>query len=237
MMTNVKAKPISSSEFLPPFEPVFETWFEPLYPILNTLYFRDLIVKLNYKFKVSTIYPKRSEVFKAFRITEFDNLKVVILGQDPYTNGMATGLAFANPEDTFHPNVSLYKIQKAVERDIYNGFKLDFDFTLESWAEQGVLLLNSSLTVGGVAGSHSEWWEPFTRETIKIINDSKQGIIFMLWGNDAQKYSKFIDENKHTVLTFEHPSYAARRDEIWKCKHFSEANEIIKEYGGEQIEW
>jgi len=224
--------------WLKDFIPVVDTWVYPLESIINSLYFRELISFVNYKYKFGTIHPRaKHNIMRAFRECSYDTLKVVILGENPYTNGSATGLAFGVSESSFYIPPSLEKIIENVEKTLYKGLKLDFDITLESWCKQGVLLLNSALTCGNITNSHREKWQPFTKEVIKTISNNKKGIIFMLWGNNAKSYAKYIDQNKHYVLEYHHPSYDARRNAFWDCDHFGKANEILNENNKKGIRW
>lgn len=227
------------------FKIVFNTWAKPLLTLLQSDYFSNLTSYINKSYSTKVIYPReKKNVFKTFSLTPYKDLKVVILGKDPYpNNNMATGLAFGNKEEIMGDSKlspSLQKIKECVEQNVYNGFKLSFDQTLESWAKQGVLLLNTALTVEkGRIGSHHKYWNRFTTETLKTINDNNSGIIFMLWGKDAQSYEEYISLSKHYVLKFNHPSWAARNNIFWDCNHFNKANELIKKNNGSEfcIEW
>lgn len=214
--------------FAETFAPHFESWYLPLYPLLNTLYFENLIYKVNDYYQKSETFPAKGNTLKAFRLTKWNDLRVVILGQDPYPNERATGLAFANPISVNSPSPALRNIVKRVEKDCYNGLKLDFDYSLESWAKQGVFLFNTALTVSRVSGSHVEDWKLFTEEILNTINNKKEGIIFMLWGKYAQSYSHLIDKEKHHILEWEHPTAASYQGREWLCPHFLDSNEILK---------
>lgn len=185
-----------------------------------------------------TIYPPSKDVFNAFRYTEFSDVKVVILGQDPYhgTN-QAHGLCFSVLPGVRIPP-SLVNIYKELAQDI-DGFEIPQHGFLQSWAEQGVLLLNTVLTVEqGKAHSHSKTgWEAFTDKVIEAINMHQQGVVFLLWGAHAQKKGRFIDRSKHHVLTAPHPSPLSAHRGFLGCKHFSQANQLLTAQGKEPIDW
>jgi len=222
---------------------IFNTWSKPLQKLLYSEYFSRLVKFINKAYEDNIIFPAKKNIFKAFRATDYKNLKVVILGKDPYPDGKATGIAFGNDNSIIGDNKispSLLKIKECIEHNIYNGLNLDFDQTLESWSGQGVLLLNTSLTVKkNEIGSHHKYWAKFVVETLKMINDNNSGIIFMLWGKDAQVYEEYISLSKHYVLKFNHPSWAARKDILWDCDHFKKANELIEKNNGKEfcIKW
>lgn len=222
---------------------VFKDW-EPFLrdSLLETPYMDKLITRIQEDYKSNTIRPAKSDIFRAFKVTSFADTRVVILGQDPYPNKRANGLAFGNEEeDTFVSySPSLDKIYKCVEKTVYGGLKLDFDPTLVSWAQQGVLLLNSALTVvDGTAGSRTKWWRAFIRETILALNENKTGLIFVLLGGQARLFEPFINKKAHHVLTYVHPAWSARNGTDWNCPHFVKINQIIEEQNGKEfkIKW
>ncbi len=183
------------------------------------------------------VYPKEEEVFNAFNKTPFNKLKIVLLGQDPYHGeGQAHGLSFSVPKEVKTPP-SLINIFKEIENDlnIKNHGKGD----LTKWAEQGVLLLNSTLTVRkNMAGSHqNRGWEQFTDKVISTISSKKEGVIFLLWGKFAQKKQKLIDKSKHHILMSSHPSPLSSYRGFLGCKHFSECNKILKKENKTEINW
>lgn len=185
-----------------------------------------------------TIYPPQPSVFNAFRFTEFDAIKVVILGQDPYHGpNQAHGLSFSVLPGV-NPPPSLLNIYKELERDI-PGFQFPKHGYLASWAQQGVLLLNTVLTVeAGKAHSHAQiGWETFTDRVIEAINTHKTGVVFLLWGSHAQKKGQFIDRKKHHVLTSVHPSPLSAHRGFLGSKPFSKANDILVSQGKEPIDW
>ena len=183
-----------------------------------------------------TIYPPSPLIFRAFELTPYNELKVVILGQDPYHNpGQAMGLSFSVPKGVRTPP-SLKNIYKELHSDI--GFSIPEHGDLTQWAEQGVFLLNAMLTVEErKPGSHKKiGWQKFTDAVIKTISDNKEGIIFMLWGRYAQSKKIFIDTEKHHVLEAAHPSPLAR-NAFSGCKHFTECNALLTEQGQSTINW
>jgi len=184
------------------------------------------------------IYPAESLYFNALRLTPLENVKVVILGQDPYHGeGQAHGLSFSVPDGVKVPP-SLRNIYKELATSI-DGFVIPESGNLTHWAEQGVLLLNSVLTVEkSNAGSHAkQGWETFTDNVIKHLNDNRSGIIFLLWGSYAHKKGKFIDTDKHTVLKSTHPSPLSAYRGFFGCNHFKEVNEILTTISKNKINW
>ena len=184
-----------------------------------------------------TIFPKPTEYFNAFYMTSFSEVKVVILGQDPYHGpGQAHGVCFSVPPQMPLPP-SLRNIFVELKKDI--GKQAPISGCLELWARQGVLLLNSTLTVqAGRAGSHqNKGWEIFTDRVIHLLNQKKQHLVFMLWGAYAQKKGAFIDTNRHLVLTAAHPSPLSASNGFFGCGHFSKANQYLKEHGKTMIDW
>jgi len=183
------------------------------------------------------IYPVGTLMFNAFEKTPFDKVKVVLLGQDPYHNpGQAQGLSFSIPEGITKPP-SLINIFKEIQNDL--GIVPSADGNLEKWAEQGVLLLNASLTVRkNEPGSHSKiGWLEFTDAVIRKLSDEKKGIVFLLWGKFAQDKQVLIDETKHYVLKAAHPSPFSADRGFFGCKHFSKTNEILVQQGLQPIDW
>jgi uracil-DNA glycosylase len=184
-----------------------------------------------------TIYPKGQEYFSALNSTPFDQVKVVILGQDPYHGpNQAHGLCFSVKPGVAIPP-SLVNIYKELQDDL--GIEPPQHGYLQSWAEQGVLLLNSVLTVErGQAGSHqNKGWERFTDQIIKRLNDEREGIVFVLWGGYAQKKGRVIDRSRHLVLEAPHPSPLSAHRGFFGCRHFSKINNYLAERGQSQINW
>lgn len=185
-----------------------------------------------------TIYPKNSEIFNAFNHTPFDEVKVVLLGQDPYHgDGQAHGLSFSVQKGIAVPP-SLKNMYKELETDI-EGFKIPGHGNLTQWADQGVLLLNATLTVRArQPGSHQgKGWEIFTDRVITELSAKKTGLVFLLWGRYAQNKSLLIDEKKHTILKAAHPSPFSAYNGFFGCKHFSMTNATLKKQGLKPIDW
>lgn len=185
-----------------------------------------------------SVFPADDDVFNAFSATAFDDVKVVILGQDPYHGpNQAHGLCFSVLPAVKTPP-SLVNIYKELAQDI-NGFQIPMHGYLQSWAEQGVLLLNTVLTVEqGKAHSHSKiGWETFTSNVIDTLNQKRDGVVFLLWGAHAQKKGQFIDREKHHVLEAPHPSPLSARRGFFGCGHFSKTNQLLLQQGDKSIDW
>lgn len=214
-----------------------QSWKNALAGEFEKPYFASLVNHLHQeKASGKKIFPPGSQIFHAFELTPVQNVKVVILGQDPYHGlGQAHGLSFSVPEGIPAPP-SLKNIFKEIESDL--GIRMSGYTNLEAWASQGVLLLNAVLTVrSGEAASHSKiGWEMFTDAVIKYISDNCKGVVFMLWGNYARKKSELIDISRHHVLQAAHPSPLAR-GAFFGCRHFSKANEILRSQGSTPINW
>lgn len=200
-------------------------------------YFASLVGRLHQeKAAGNVIYPPGSQIFRAFDLTPVSQVKVVILGQDPYHGpGQAMGLSFSVPRNIPAPP-SLKNIFKEIEDDL--GIRMSGSPDLEPWARQGVLLLNSVLTVrGGQPASHAGiGWTEFTDAVIRYLSDNCEGIVFMLWGNFARSKADLIDTSRHHVLLAAHPSPLAR-GAFFGCRHFSKANALLAAQGKEPIDW
>ncbi|WP_448548833.1 uracil-DNA glycosylase [Thalassotalea fusca] len=184
------------------------------------------------------IYPVEQDVFNALSFTDVEQVSVVILGQDPYHGeGQAHGLAFSVPYGVKVPP-SLVNIYKELQQDI-DGFEIPDHGCLVDWAKQGVLLLNTVLTVKqGQAHSHAKLgWETFTDRLIEVINEQNQGCVFILWGSHAQKKGRDINNNKHLVVSGPHPSPLSAYRGFFGCQHFSKANKWLKNKGQPEIDW
>jgi len=204
---------------------------------LNSINFQAINRALAIEQKIHTIYPENDVIFNAFNFTTPSNIKVVILGQDPYHGkGQANGLSFSVPNCAKIPP-SLRNIFKELQSDLNHS--ISSNGNLEPWARQGVLLLNATLTVREKkAGSHQKLgWELFTDSVIKKISDKKEGIIFLLWGAFAQKKSALIDTTKHHILTTTHPSPFSAYRGFLGCKHFSKTNKILITNNKQPINW
>ena len=214
-----------------------QSWKKALAEEFDKPYFRELVAELHREKQAGiTVYPPGGSIFKAFDLCPLDKFKVVILGQDPYHNpGQAMGLSFSVPEGVAAPP-SLKNIFKEIESDL--GIRMSGSTDLTPWARQGVLLLNSVLTVrAGAAASHSGLgWQEFTDAVIRIISETQDGVVFLLWGNYAKTKAPLIDISRHHILAAAHPSPLAR-GAFFGCRHFSRANEILEYEGKSPIDW
>ncbi len=214
------------------------SWFEILKEEFEAPYFAALKAKLQAeKAAGQLVYPKGSNIFNAFNLTPFDQVKVVILGQDPYHGpGQAHGLCFSVPNGVKAPP-SLVNIFKEIKTDIGPDASTTTDLT--RWATQGVLLLNSMLTVRAhEAGSHRQYgWETFTDAAIASLSEHRTGLVFLLWGNFAINKSRLIDHAKHLVLTAPHPSPLSAHNGWFGSKHFSQTNKWLINQGQSAIVW
>jgi uracil-DNA glycosylase len=213
------------------------SWKEKLFEEFGREYFNSLISFVRDEYQNQIIYPPGKDIFKAFDACSFDDVKVVIIGQDPYHGaGQANGLCFSVRDGTRFPP-SLLNIFKEIQKDLDKPVPKSGD--LERWAKQGVLLLNATLTVrSGTPGSHqNKGWEAFTDAVIRTISNEKQNVVFLLWGAYAQKKGEIIDRNKHLVLMSAHPSPFSADRGFFGCKHFSKANQYLKSKGLPEIDW
>lgn len=214
------------------------SWKTALEPEFAKPYFGNIVEFLKTeKEQKKVIYPPGPLIFNAFTQTPFDKVKVVMLGQDPYHGpGQAMGLCFSVPDGT-QPPPSLVNMYKELHTDI--GMPIPKTGNLLHWAQQGVFMLNASLTVrASEANSHSQiGWGNFTDAVIKTISEKKKGVIFLLWGKFAQSKEAFIDKSKHFVLKAAHPSPLSAYNGFFGCKHFSKTNEILSKQGLEPIDW
>ena len=218
---------------------IFGDWYGVLRSMLISEYFNKLLTSLNSLYKTKSIWPRQKDVFRAFRLTSYKSLRIIIIAMDPYntSNGKANGLAFSNTLNSGTLSPSLRKIREVVEDDYYKGLNLNFDQTLESWAKQGVLLINTALTVEeGKAGSHFNYWSKFTRFLLKALSEYNSGVIYVLWGKDAQGYTQFINSSTNHILVAEHPSYAARKGRKWNFS-FKQIDELTEKLNGDKIKW
>jgi uracil-DNA glycosylase len=210
------------------------SWEEHLRSEIRKPYFTKLIEKLNIEYK-EACYPSEELIFNAFNLCPFNNVKVVILGQDPYhEQGQAMGLSFSVPDGVKLPP-SLRKIYKEIKDDLRNSIPESSDLT--RWAKQGVLLLNATLTVRAhEANSHQALgWQNFTDAAIKALNKNHEHIVFMLWGNNAKKKKNLIDINRHCIIESYHP--AARQKYKFKKHQFTCCNAYLKQQGLDEIDW
>jgi uracil-DNA glycosylase len=214
-----------------------ESWKKVLKDEFEKDYFKKLSQFVKNKYLNSTVFPNPKNIFKAFEITPFDKVKVVIIGQDPYHNiGQANGLCFAVSGDQKLPP-SLVNIFKEIETDLKIETIKNGD--LSRWAKQGVFLLNSVLTVrSNSPGSHAGLgWETFTTAVIEKLSEQRENLVFILWGNYAKQKGQVIDRSKHLVLESSHPSPFSANSGFFGCKHFSKTNKYLKEKGLVGIDW
>lgn len=214
-----------------------ESWKKELGDEFEKKYFKELASFVKQEYQSKTVYPKPENLFRAFDICPFKRVKVIILGQDPYHGpGQAHGLCFSVQSGVVNPP-SLKNIFKEIESD--TGKQMSGSGDLSRWAEQGVLLLNATLTVlASNAGSHQKkGWEEFTDAVIKTISEKKENLVFLLWGAFAQSKSDLIDSSKHLILKAPHPSPLSAHRGFLGCKHFSKTNEYLISNGKEEIDW
>ncbi len=217
---------------------IHDSWKKALKPEFEEDYFTKLMEFVKEEYSEHKCFPPAPQIFAAFDHSKFEDTKVVILGQDPYHgSGQANGLCFSvNDGVSFPP--SLKNIFREIENDL--GKPIPSTGNLQRWADQGVLLLNATLTVReGQAGSHQKkGWEIFTDQVIRTISDHKENVVFLLWGGYAQKKIKLIDESKHLILTSGHPSPLSANRGFWfGNKHFSKTNAYLHENNKEEINW
>ncbi|MEQ1677655.1 MAG: uracil-DNA glycosylase [Chitinophagaceae bacterium] len=214
------------------------SWKEVLKATFSQPYFQQIALHIKTeKSQGKVIYPPGSLIFNAFNTTPFSNIKVVILGQDPYHGpGQAHGLCFS-VQNGVAPPPSLVNIFKELQDDI--GISIPSHGNLTHWAQQGVFLLNASLTVrAGEPMSHAKiGWAEFTDTVIKTISDKKKNVVFLLWGKFAQEKRVLIDESKHCILRSVHPSPLSAHGGFFGCKHFSKTNEYLASKGIDPIDW
>src|SRR5690554_308889 len=214
-----------------------ESWKSQLKSDFDKPYFKALTQFVKDEYKSKTVFPPAKLIFNAFNTTSFNDVKVVIVGQDPYHQpGQANGLCFSVNEGVRIPP-SLVNIYKEINNDL--GIPIPNSGNLERWAKQGVLLLNATLTVNaGQAGSHQgKGWEEFTDSVINCLSEKRNNLVFMLWGSHAQKKGATIDSSKHLILKSPHPSPLSAHRGFFGNKHFSKANEYLINNGKNPVEW
>jgi uracil-DNA glycosylase len=219
-------------------DPVIEEgWKSVLMDQFQSPYFSSLKEFLLEEKQKYTLYPPGRLIFNAFQRTPYEKVKVVILGQDPYHGkGQAHGLCFSVPQGIPQPP-SLVNIFKELHSDL--EIPVPQHGNLEKWADQGVLLINATLTVrDGQAGSHqNRGWETFTNRVIELVSQEKKGVVFLLWGRFAQAKESLIDGNRHLVLKAAHPSPLSAYNGFFGCRHFSRTNEYLAQHGKSGIDW
>lgn len=214
-----------------------EKWYEALKNEFESAYFADIKTFLIEEKRQHIVFPPSALIFNAFNLTPFDKVKVVILGQDPYHNvGQAHGLAFSVPDNIAKPP-SLQNIFKELKQDL--GIEISEKGNLEKWAQEGVLLLNASLTVrANMAASHAKiGWQRFTDAAIKALSEKKENLVFILWGNYAIAKENLIDHEKHLILKTVHPSPLSASRGFFGCRHFSKTNEYLISKNIKPIDW
>jgi uracil-DNA glycosylase len=216
---------------------IADSWKNILQLQFDKPYFKELTNFVKLEYKNYKCYPKEKDIFAAFDFCAFDDLKVVIIGQDPYHGeNQANGLCFSVKDEMKHPP-SLVNIFKEISTDLHQ--EIPQSGNLEKWAKQGVLLLNATLTVRAhEAGSHQKkGWETFTDAVIKQVSNEKENIVFLLWGKFAESKKVLIDSKKHTLFIAPHPSPLGAWRGWFGCEHFSKTNIFLKEIGVKPIEW
>ena len=217
---------------------IHKSWEKELKSVFEESFFHALVENVKYEYSNNICYPHGKFIFKAFDDCPFDKIKVVIIGQDPYHGiGQANGLCFSVKDKIQHPP-SLVNIFKEIEKDLNIPYPISGDLT--RWSKQGVLLLNSVLTVkANSAGSHKNiGWQKFTDTVINTVSKKKNNIVFLLWGGYAKEKSKLIDQKKHLILKSVHPSpLSANRGGWFGNKHFSTCNHYLYKKDIKQVDW
>lgn len=216
---------------------IHPSWLKHLSAEFDQKYFQELTEFVKQEYATSKVYPEGKNIFRAFELCPFDQVKVVILGQDPYHGAkQANGLSFSVNDGISLPP-SLQNIYKEITNEL--GITMPKTGNLDNWAKQGILLLNATLTVrANKPGSHQKHgWEQFTDAVIKTISDQKENLVFLLWGRYAQEKGKVIDTNKHLVLTSAHPSPFSAHSGFFGNQHFLKTNQYLESKGQKAIEW
>lgn len=216
---------------------IHPSWKEALADEFEQPYFRELTNRVRQAYSTATVFPPGSLIFNAFNLTPLDRVKVVILGQDPYHNyGQAMGLSFSVPDGCPIPP-SLQNIYKELNTDV--GKPIPMSGNLTHWAQQGVLLLNATLTVQAhTPKSHAGWgWERFTDHVIQVLSQQREHLVFLLWGSDARRKEMYIDPDKHYILRSVHPSPLSAYRGFFGCQHFSKTNYYLASHGIAPIAW
>jgi uracil-DNA glycosylase len=217
--------------------PIVKSWYELLKDEFDSSNFKNLQKFLEEEYASYKIYPKPEKIFNALNLTKYEDVKVVIIGQDPYHQpGQAHGLCFS-VENNIKLPPSLQNIYKEIENEFGKKSLTNGDLTI--WAKQGVLLLNSVLTVReSLPNSHkNKGWENVTNKIVKLLNEREKPVVFMLWGRNAIEIEKYIDTKRHYVLSSAHPSPLSAHNGFFGCGHFKKANLILKQLGEKEIDW
>jgi len=218
-------------------------WYTKLYTEFRNAYMQELGKKVANLRKRTIVYPENEDIFNAYKLTPYNDVKVVVIGQDPYHDGSAHGLAFSIVKDQIKVPPSLKNILKEVEEDYADGFYLNAHTNLDHWAKQGVFLINTVLTVEkGHPASHSKiGWQQFTKATLKYLlerpSNTHKPMVFMLWGKHAQEFEGMIDHDKHLVLKAAHPSPFSAHKGFFGCKHFTKCNDFLELTNQNPIVW
>jgi len=214
-----------------------EKWALQLKDTLKSPYMKKLMEFLGTEYALNKVYPPKKEIFNAFKLCPWEELKIVILGQEPHLNGEANGLCYGDRNTSIFHTTSLGKIYDCIEKEYYpGGFYLDFDFSLESWAKQGVLLLNTTLTTrAGEISSHKKPWKKFVSKVLNEVNESSTKTIFILWGKEAQLLTPYIKKHNQ-IISFDSPKDCGNYKD-WKCSNFREVDEIMLKLYGKKIKW
>lgn len=217
---------------------IHKSWYKVLEKEFEQGYFRKIRSNLFKEMESYRICPRPKDIFRAFDMTPFNKVKVLILGQDPYINGEADGLAFSVDDDHNIPP-TLGNIYREIDMDLKGHRVAHITTELDNWAEQGVFLLNSILTTRrGYSGAHKDFgWQRFTDTVISELSTRSEGIVFMLWGNFAREKALLIDHKKHLVLEAAHPSPLSVHRGFSGCRHFSKANAYLKKCKKKEIKW
>lgn len=215
---------------------LLKSWYDFYNDLLiGKLYFTKLLEYINLQYVVNNVYPKKNQVFRPFSMTDYDKLKVVILTHEPSHEGGANGLGMGITESLVDTCPDIEKVENCLERDVKRGCFF-MDYSLENWAKQGVLLLNTSLTtVKGHRNSHSIYWRPFIKHTLLELSKKETGIIYCLWGAQANTFKKYINEDNNYILECSHPSEV----DNWNTSHFNDVNKILTDNNGREfrINW
>ena len=218
-------------------KPLGGGWDEVLSPLFESENYKKVREFLKQEYTRHVVYPDMYDIYNCFRYTPFDKVKVVILGQDPYHNeGQAHGLCFSVQKGV-EPPPSLVNIYKELHDDV--GFRVPDSGDLTKWAKEGVLLLNTALTVRAhMANSHKNCgWTWFTDNVIRIVSEKKEHVVFLLWGGNARSKKPLIDSEKHLVLECAHPSPLSAYNGFFGCRHFSKTNQYLSAHGIEPVDW
>ena len=222
------------------YKAVLGTWFEPLSEFLKGSYMHNMMIFLHEAYKIKDILPEKEKVFKVFHEVSFSDVRVIVIGDEPYHDYSNTGIAYGQSMDHLVPNNEIIEIETAIEKTCYDNFNLHIDSTLSNWVEQGVLPIHASLTVeNGIKGSHKLHWRSFIRNLIQVINEHKPGTIFMLWGEDAKYYRQFINADNNYILESESVHEQVAKGYNWESSNFAECNKILEKNNGREfvIEW